>query len=408
MKIWQLEKLQRVIHMMHEVTVEDETYRGHITRNGHPLAPPTAAQEADLSHMLRHERLNGPSDRDATVAPVELVPFKGPHIYIRDIDEKTKPIMVREYPKVSSRDEGEWPQFRCTSQGKCPFIEEPISRRELEQLQRERAEEREILVNAKAQRAMPITRAVSASVPPAIPFVAPRTKQPLVETRNGPNQVVRTTVEKPEDNPFLLPTTKRQSPTKPSTFLAGTGRRLFGGEPLASGVQPSNITSAIRSQVISSTAAAPGAKAGTSKEVHGLQRKVLERNRPPALTQSRVCEPHCDIRAENAISDARPAKRKAQEKLGYIHEDFTPSEEEDNARKAKTLKRGAIARLKRVPTEKKDPRPGYCENCKDKYDDFDDVSRSQAFLILMLTIHLAYHWTKASKVRYNAVELEGT
>ncbi|KAK5278747.1 Cdc7p-Dbf4p kinase complex regulatory subunit [Cryomyces antarcticus] len=57
----------------------------------------------------------------------------------------------------------------------------------------------------------------------------------------------------------------------------------------------------------------------------------------------------------------RAAKRKAQETLGFIHE------EEDGQR---PLKRSVIIRKKKVG--EKELKPGYCENCRDKFEDFSE------------------------------------
>lgn len=379
-KIWQLEKLQRMMTTMFDTDTSSQLQHGHNTRGNLAATAGTtkAGREGDLSQMLKNEQLNGPSDRDATVASKELIPFKGPYIFIHDMDEKARPVMVRDYPKVSRREDGQWPQFRSVSNGKCPFIEEVVHNRK--EFEREKAREKEILARAKLENgAAPRTRAVAAceSTKMQPPTQATR-KRPLAEIENGANQMTRADEEMYDQacGPTMAIAAKRRSPAKiANQYPAAVGPRLHGGEPVASGVQPSNITSAIRSQMISSTAAAPGTKAGTSREVQGLQRKVLEKNSGPSIgsipTSHRMTDLAGAARAENSISTARQAKRRAQEKLGYIHEDFTPSEEEENARKTEVLKRRNAAQKK---IEKKDPKPGYCENCREKFDDFDDVS----------------------------------
>ena len=103
MKIWQLEKLLRVTNTMFDTPNESQAQCGRVMAN-HAISK--GQKEVDLSRMLRNEMLNGPSDRDPTVTLVEMVPFKGPHIYVRDMDEKTKPIMVKEYPKVLRSEKG--------------------------------------------------------------------------------------------------------------------------------------------------------------------------------------------------------------------------------------------------------------------------------------------------------------
>lgn len=395
MKIWLLEKLQRMMTTMFDTDMDVQSPHGHNTRSNMVTAGGAgrAGRDIDLSHMLRNEQLNGPLDRDTAVASRELIPFKGPYIYIHDMDEKTKPVMVKEYPKVSRREDGIWPQFRAASNGKCPFIQDvDQNRREFE---KERAREREMLARARRENgAAPRTRATTALETTKMqPPLQGKRKRPLEEAANRANQTAR--AQEGDKMPGLGsdPSTniaaKPRSPEKVlRQFQAAMGPRLHGGEPAASGVQPSNITSAIRSQMISSTAAAPGARAGTSREVQELKRKVLEKNTGPAVTGIPTSRRMTDLagaaRTESTVPAVRQSKRKAQEKLGFIHEDFTPSEEEENARRAMELKKANAPQKKMV--EKKDPKPGYCENCRDKFDDFDDVSLyCSSFMYIVLT-----------------------
>ena len=207
-------------------------------------------------------------------------------------------------------------------------------------------------------------------------------KRPLIETGGSANILKNPVQQLPavvargssvEDMQTLQKNEKHQFP--------GTQPGFHGGEPMASGMQASNITSAIRSQMISSTAAAPGAKAGTSREIHGLQRKVLERNTGPSTggfdLQALLDESAARF-ARNA-APSRAAKQKAQEKLvhtrlTHIEEDATRSEQEDADARAALKHRNGVKALRGEPTELK---PGYCENCREKFDDFDEVSHKQ-------------------------------
>jgi regulatory subunit for Cdc7p protein kinase len=102
--------------------------------------------------------------------------------------------------------------------------------------------------------------------------------------------------------------------------------------------------------------------------VHELKRKVLEKNAAPAangaIPARRDLVSH--TKNERLTTNFRVAKRRAQEKLGFVDEDFTPSEEEENVRQ-----REAIKKARSLP--KREPKPGYCENCREKFDDFDEV-----------------------------------
>ncbi|PQE26906.1 g1 s regulator protein [Rutstroemia sp. NJR-2017a BVV2] len=376
MKIWALEKLQRMLTTMFDTETGYQSTHSHNTRS-HSIQGSTisrAVRETDLSQLLRHERIHGPSDRDHTVATKELNIFRGPFIYVHDIDEKQKPIMVREYAKVAHKEDGDWPQFRSVANGKCPFVEEvEYSRRETEKekeiirLQKQKEKERAV---APRTRAAAATEAAKMQPPKTV-----SSKRALAQMDDGANRSATTT-------------TKQVNPTEPArdshdvdaesssrgqiAFVsrAGVGR-LFGGEPVASGVQPSNITSAIRSQMISSTAAQPGLKAGTSKEVHGLQRKVLEKTSggpgSHGLSSHRMTDITATVKEETA---SRPAKREAQKKLGVIEEDYETGEKEAAAKKVEAARKAKAIQQRKL--EKRDPKPGYCENCADKFEDFDE------------------------------------
>src|SRR5690606_18105008 len=111
----------------------------------------------------------------------------------------------------------------------------------------------------------------------------------------------------------------------------------------------------------SSNANAPGAKAGTSKEVHNLQKTVLQKAVPSVPGGLAPSKPVSSVQAINAdgqltrSTSASKATGRAMERI---------DEGEDKARN----------HARRTQKSKKDMKPGYCENCQDKFDDFDDVS----------------------------------
>ncbi|QIX01896.1 hypothetical protein AMS68_007413 [Peltaster fructicola] len=353
-KIWALEKVQRVLKTMLEAVTGEQGATFEVRQPTPALEKPAvkAVKDADLEQLLRNEKINGPADRDMTVVAQDMCAFKGCYIYIHDMDEKTKPVMVRDYPKVASKDQGKWPQFRNSAVGRCPFIEDPS-------YQRSEQERRQ----AKDQRR---TRSVAEPKP-----------EPLAERpsnlRRSPRKLTVDTkddLSKPLAPPKLVPTKRTLSNEEmPATFGSAQMHvrgvpRMIGGVPIASGMQHSNVTSAIRSQAISSaaissTAAGMGRRLPDSKEVSVLKRKVLERTTsvPSQLPSSYMNDMRAAINDESAAPQ-RAAKRKAQENiLGVVHED----------EEAKPKKRAA----KRSKAEK-DPKPGYCENCRDKFDDFDE------------------------------------
>ena len=368
MKLWAAEKLQRILaHMF-----DESAAHGHNTRGSNIAMTTVRGREEDLSQVLRNEKHNGPADRDPSAFTKDLILFKGPFIYIHDMDGKTRPTMVREYPKVARRQDGAWPQFRSASVGKCPFIEDHMSKKELE---REREKERALALQLEreSQQQAPRTRSVTAVE--SVQMDPPRRTSPrkaLREVSNGTSlNHVPSTFSKPTGPP--QPECHTRAMAGPPAGFIRPARMHFAGEPVASGIQQSNLTSAIRSNMISSTAAVPGVKAGTSREVHELKRKVLERSTTGSLSVGSMPSSHRMTDLAGHLKNARvpapqrAAKSKAQEKLGGIQEDDIPSDDELAA--DHTIH--TTSRKKR--TAKKDPKPGYCENCRDKYDDFDEV-----------------------------------
>ncbi|KAJ4371370.1 Cdc7p-Dbf4p kinase complex regulatory subunit [Neocucurbitaria cava] len=357
MKIWSVEKLQRMVDtMFNKETGEDaSTYP---TRQG-VAALPQKGRPADLQRLLQNEKL----DRDYVIASQDMIPLRGYYIYVHDMDEATRPVMIREYQKVE-KDKGKWPQFRASGNGRCPFVEDP-------HFGRRQQEEQETRRVARAVAVAPRTRAASALEEK----VALGENNNLARRPSAPAAYIKEEEEeedaKPLDPPKVLPPKRTNTDGVPPMFGSAQASiravpRFIGGEPIASGLQASNITSAIRSQMISSTAAGP--RAGNSKEVNQLKRKVLEKNSVPSANsgQSSVMN---DVRAalnQEHSQPMRAAKRRAQENLGFVRGE---EDEERQARKA--------AALRRRKTAEKELKPGYCENCREKFNDFDEhvVSR---------------------------------
>lgn len=375
MRIWALEKLQRVLSTILETDTVDGSisdHRNQTTGSRHITKP---AQHADLEQLLRHEKVNGPADRDMTVVTQDMVTLRGCFLYIHDMDERTKPTMAREYNKPDNREDGKWPQFRLTPAGRCPFIEDAAYKKKLSQQERE--------AEAKQEYA-PRPKGSNATLQPALSQALAEREPNL---RRSPRKIVQDSKSAPRgcfDPPQDIPV-KRQSSAANMPPLFGSAQvslrglpRMVAGEPVASGIQPSNVTSAIRSQVISSAAissTAPGfnRRVGDTKEVSMLKRKLLERGPSSYMN---------DVRA--AINDdqgppPRAAKRKAQETLGVVHED---GEAKASGKSSKT---DAVSKKK---IAEKDAKAGYCENCRDKFDDFDEVSSSGAPIPLSLLTFL--------------------
>jgi len=125
----------------------------------------------------------------------------------------------------------------------------------------------------------------------------------------------------------------RQSISRPVAPPPCHGQSRFVlNEIAASGMNMSNLTSNVRSQT--SAATRSGNTAASSKELNMLKRKVLDRNKPMEMKEKLLNK------------DQRPSK------------------------------------------------PGFCENCRDKYDDFDEVS----YLWDLVSYFLALQVEEASEI----------
>ncbi|KAK4200818.1 Dfp1/Him1, central region-domain-containing protein [Triangularia verruculosa] len=351
MKLWSVDKLTRFLEAL-----ETEPHKG--TGHGHGrTGTGRATDRSNLRQLLQQERVHGPSDRDPTVVTKEMHHFKGPYIYIYDMEEKTKPVMAREYPKVADKKDGEWPQFRVASAGRCPFVED-YEAPEKENREKTRAKER-------VAKAAPAENAVKLQ-PPEVPAPKPAIrKRTLAVMEDGQNRGTppantagsfdRSRVSNPPQIEFR---------TQNAFMSHAKAGRLLAGEPVASGLQQSAVTSAIRSQMISSTSGVLGAKAGTSKEIHGLQRKVLSKAGTPAVSQDLSSRRMAEMSHDSTtFVRSASASRATHRKLETV-------DEEEVAKQREKLRRTVSMPV--TQRQKRDPKPGYCENCMDKFDDFDE------------------------------------
>lgn len=376
MKIWALEKINRMMNTMFNTETGEHVVLTHSTRAA-SVAPSKATRGNDLSQLLKNEKIHGPADRDPTVATEEMIEFRGTYLFVHDMDEKTRPVMIRDYKTPGSDESGNWPQFRMSGLGKCPFLEDPHHTKKLREKEaQQKAAER--AANAPRTRAASSALEASKQVAPAGIRVLTENNNLARRSNTVPPAGDSKGTSAPLDPPKTIPAKRPNLDSLPPLFGSTQANlrqmpRFVGGEPVASGVQPSNITSAIKSQMISSTAAAPGARAGTSKEVHHLQRKVLEKNSAPSAN-SNPSSLMNDMRAalnNDRVPLPRQAKKKAQEGLTNIHEDMTPSEE------AMQVKKAAAQKPSKKEVVEREPKAGYCENCRDKFEDFDEVSYIQ-------------------------------
>ncbi|RVX73534.1 hypothetical protein B0A52_02422 [Exophiala mesophila] len=372
MKIWATEKLQRILGSI----FEDAANLGHHPRGGNHAS---RSQHEDLGQVLKNEKLGTSSEREQPF--MSLVTFKGPFVYIHDMDEKYRPTMVREYPKVAKRSDGEWPQFRSASMGKCPFVEDPAMKKEVEQ-ERSRAKVAASRQQRETEQQQQGSRTRSTTCLETTKVLPPRRTSPrkaLQVVHNGAHANMDVGADRGTKRPQPTQLERQSSfppmPAQPAFEFIRPSQLTMPKEPAASGIQRSNLTSALQSNMISSTAAT-GVKAATSKEVHQLKRQVFKQPQAGSLSVGSIPSSHrmndlaVGLKHARAPAPQRAAKSKAQEKLGGI-------QEEHDAIADNVVAEPVAQSQARRKTVRRDPKPGYCENCRDKYDDFEEhiVSR---------------------------------
>lgn len=143
-KVWDVEKLTSVLDRC-QAPPGNATATPASTSGQHP-----SASTKHLSRLLESERLHGTSERDPTQRRHDYVYFsKGSYfVLIEDMRQELATIAALEYPVQKTRDgkeRGSWPVLYCHPRARGPFIEynerEERRREKMDQADKEREEE---------------------------------------------------------------------------------------------------------------------------------------------------------------------------------------------------------------------------------------------------------------------------
>ena len=150
-KVWNAAKLTSII----ERCLGSSLTSSHQSRTH--AAPPnttsTKANQKSLSQLLEHERLHGTTtERDPNSKRHDYTYFSKNHYFVlvEDLKQELAPIAVLQYPigkGVNGKDTGTWPVLHCHPKSRGPFIEfderEERRWRKAENAEKERERERE-------------------------------------------------------------------------------------------------------------------------------------------------------------------------------------------------------------------------------------------------------------------------
>ncbi|KAK9475521.1 Dfp1/Him1, central region-domain-containing protein [Dipodascopsis tothii] len=337
MKIWSYEKLVRFLSHL----TEDPTVTVSATSSFAPLSAATHNENSNLSRLLLQEKIHGPADSDPRARRDDHHYFKGPYICIRDLSQHYRPIMMREYVRVSDPEMGDWPQFRLTGHGKSPFVHDtPLRPHHVSARDKTRS------VKPQTQSRVADSKAKAASPLLTLKAVANETPSITLETTEEEYGDDTEIVDKGHGSDFRGKRADTLSDLRATSVrlnshsdfasipspgcLAKKSARSFARshchspEVIASGINRSMATSAIKSMTQSGGTAnglGTNISQAQSKEINNLKRKIFERKIRPLPV------PNVAVRKE------------------------------------------AVA--------VKEMRPGYCENCKDRFDDFEEHTKSR-------------------------------
>lgn len=92
----------------------------------------SAAQErpGNLSHLLKEEKIFGSTDRDPNAKRDDLYYLEKNFLYVYDLSQAVRPIIIREWLSNS------FPTIHLTLDGKCPFINDVVDNLERKKLRR--------------------------------------------------------------------------------------------------------------------------------------------------------------------------------------------------------------------------------------------------------------------------------
>ncbi|OBZ68327.1 Hsk1-interacting molecule 1, partial [Grifola frondosa] len=144
MKVWSASKLTNVL---------DRCQVPATTTTAPPAPATTLAKERSLTRLLESERLHGTTERDPTQRRHDYAYFsKGTYfVLVEDMKQELATISALEYPVVKGRDgkeKGPWPVLYCHPLARGPFIEYD----EVEERRRDKAERAEKEREAELRR----------------------------------------------------------------------------------------------------------------------------------------------------------------------------------------------------------------------------------------------------------------
>jgi regulatory subunit for Cdc7p protein kinase len=143
-KVWDYDKVFRFLKNL-GINVDDNVTSTSLP--DHQSASTLTSNKGNLYSLLKDEKIFGSTDRDPNAKRDDLHYLEKNYVYVFDLQQKVRPIAVREW-----KDET-YPMLNLTLDGKCPFIPDSSDNSERKKLRRQQKfdaskEYRELLLQA--------------------------------------------------------------------------------------------------------------------------------------------------------------------------------------------------------------------------------------------------------------------
>lgn len=270
-----------------------------------------------LSTMWQDEKLHGAADRDPSAKRDDIHYFKNPFFHVYDLRDIAKPVAAREW-----RSKEKWPQMYNSSCGHSLFQEDPSDMFD------ERKKKRRKLREHNAAGFRRKLREVYAEPKKRMdPFMEHESEDSTVHSQN------ETSVETANDTMDHT----AQGGEEPSATNTGQEKNMV--PPMPEFRLPA-----------------------LSRQGSALVNKFLE-------AQPRH---HGEIQASGYNGSVSQQSNEVQTRNGLAPTVATTASKQLNRLQAMVVKRPTVSATKEHSTSRKEKVPGYCENCKNHFDDFDE------------------------------------
>lgn len=373
MKIWSATKLHNIL---------DRCDAPRVSASGHlPTAAQRASKEHNLAHLLKTERLHGTtSERDPSQRRHDFSYFskESYFVLVEDLKQELATISVAEYQIQKTRDgkeKGAWPVLHCHPRARGPFLEYD-DREERRRQKQEKAE-----LDRREERA--------------------RRKARLVQhERKRRAQEVRMRAQQQQQHD-LRRTASMTNLQRRATYPDASGQGFvdldadFPEESHAEGdsVHASGYLASAAYMAASGNSVRVASTTGTSTAGDLLRSLAV----PSALKDKLAQQITMNRRASAAASTTAPPTDRENKENVMGPPAMIPD-------RAKFVRKSKSMSTLKLPKREEGSKPGYCECCRQKFEDFREVCLRHLptlclCALLIVGPHTAHHQQEASQVR---------